>query len=139
MRAAKPAHLFVYGSLRRSPEGTHRFLLPYAEYVADGYMQGRLYEVDGYPGAVETADVHEHVQGEVYRVLAPEGLFERLDRYEECDPAFAHPHEYVRKAVQVTLSGGGSVTAWVYVFNRSTAGLRHIISGDYREYRGSRH
>lgn len=132
-----PAYLFVYGSLLSTSARTHRLLAPYVQYVADGCMQGRLYEIDGYPGAVETVAAGEYVQGEIYRMLAPAELFERLDRYEECAPAFAHPHEYVRKAVQIALTSGGNVTAWVYVFNRSTAGLRRIASGDYREYSGN--
>jgi gamma-glutamylcyclotransferase (GGCT)/AIG2-like uncharacterized protein YtfP len=128
-----PEYLFVYGSLRRTTSGVHQYLASDAEYVAEGSMQGRLYEINGYPGAIETADLNERVFGELYRVRAMSMLLARLDAYEESDATFPQPHEYVRKVLPVKLCDGDSVMAWVYVFNRSIAGLRHIISGDYRE------
>src|SRR5688572_9600990 len=128
-----PEYLFVYGSLRRTAAGVHQYLVLDAEYVAEGSMQGRLYEINGYPGAIETADVNERVFGELYRGPAMQKLLARLDAYEECDTTFPQPHEYVRKVLPVTLCNGASVMAWVYLFNRNIAGLRYIGSGDYRE------
>lgn len=126
-------YLFVYGSLRKVASTIHPYLMHDAEYVGNGYMQGRLYEIKGYPGAVETANAHERVLGEVYLILAGPVLLERLDAYEECNAAFTQPHEYVRKVVPVTLHDGSSVMAWVYVFNHDVSGLRQIRSGNYRD------
>jgi gamma-glutamylcyclotransferase (GGCT)/AIG2-like uncharacterized protein YtfP len=128
-----PDYLFVYGSLRRTASGLHRYLACDAEYVADGSIQGRLYDINGYPGVIETVDVNERVVGELYRGLAMPALLERLDEYEECNALFPQPHEYVRKVLPITLSSGERMMAWVYVFNRDVAGMRHIRSGDYRE------
>jgi gamma-glutamylcyclotransferase (GGCT)/AIG2-like uncharacterized protein YtfP len=128
-----PEYLFVYGSLRRTAAGVHQYLAPHAEYVAEGWMQGRLYEINGYPGAIETADANERVFGELYRAPVMPALLARLDAYEECDATFPQPHEYKRKVLLVQLCDGGCVMAWVYVFNRSVAGLRHVSSGDYRK------
>lgn len=130
----KPEYIFVYGSLRRTAAGIHQYLACDAEYVADSSIQGQLYEIDGYPGAVESADVDKRVVGELYRVRTMPALLARLDAYEECDANFPQPHEYVRKVLPVMLRDGHFVMAWTYLFNRSIAGLRPISSGDYREH-----
>ncbi len=94
-------------------------------------MAGRLFTVDGYPGVVESTDISERACGEVYRILRGYLLLPRLDEYEQCSERFAKPHEYVRKRVPVRLAAGGSLTAWAYVYNRDTAKLRPIRSGDF--------
>lgn len=124
--------IFVYGTLRRATASKmHDVLARYAEYLAQGYMQGKLYEVSNYPGAVESDSSDERVVGEVYRILDRELLFTQLDEYEECSPKFPPPHEYVRKKLPIYLTGKQNILAWVYLFNHEVAHLQQIRSGDY--------
>jgi len=109
----------------------YNVLTRYCEYAADGYMQGKLYEVSGYPGAIESGSSEDRVHGEVYRILDKELLFAQLDEYEACSAQFPQPHEYVRKILPVSVSGKEDMLAWVYVFNHDVAHLQQIRSGDY--------
>jgi gamma-glutamylcyclotransferase (GGCT)/AIG2-like uncharacterized protein YtfP len=125
-------YIFVYGTLRRAAASNmYKVLTRYCEYVADGHMQGKLYKVAGYPGAIESASIDDRVHGEIYRILDKELLFAQLDEYEECGAQFSQPHEYVRKKLPVSVSGKEDMLAWIYLFNHDVAHLRQIRSGDY--------
>ena len=39
------------------------------EYYAEGIMQGILYEVCGYPGAIQSNSANDKVFGELYQLL----------------------------------------------------------------------
>lgn len=97
-------------------------------------MCGILYEVCGYPGAIESNDGKAEVLGEVYKMLDPHQMLAILDDYEECSGSFAQPHEYSRKQIKIKLGGGGFVLAWVYLYQRDVSGLRRILSGDYLDF-----
>jgi gamma-glutamylcyclotransferase (GGCT)/AIG2-like uncharacterized protein YtfP len=130
--------IFVYGTLRKeTATSMYHVLARYCEYFSDGLMQGKLYEVDGYPGAIESDNPNDVVQGEIYRIIYREKVLSKLDEYEECTDSFPQPHEYVRRKLLISLSGGGSISAWVYVFNRDVTGLFQIKNGDYLGYLNS--
>lgn len=95
-------------------------------------MQGRLFEVAGYPGAIQSADPAARVRGEIYRIRRGASVLQELDAYEECTPEFPRPHEYLRKRVAVSVDDGPQLACWVYLFNRDVSMLRWIRSGDYR-------
>lgn len=125
-------YVFVYGTLRRDAATPMSYLLAqHCSHFADGYMQGRLYRVDGYPGAIESDKPKDRVYGEVYRLVNPCLILPELDNYEECTGKFPEPHEYTRKKLPITLIGGACITAWVYVYNHSVSNLMRIKSGDY--------
>lgn len=127
--------IFVYGTLRKAiAGGCHDVLARYSDYVADGYLQGTLYEVNGYPAAVESANSHDKVYGEVYKMADSCLVLPALDAYEECTPDYPKPHEYSRKQLAVSLLNGSRVQAWVYIFNHKTSHLTRIKSGDYLHY-----
>jgi gamma-glutamylcyclotransferase (GGCT)/AIG2-like uncharacterized protein YtfP len=127
--------LFVYGTLMRSA-GTclHRLPAQHAAYVGNAIFQGKLYRVNYYPGAVKSQSVLDRVCGELYRLLAPDDLLARLDQYEECSPEFPEPTEYARSKESVFLDNGGTVCAWVYLYNWPLEKLKRIESGDFRPY-----
>lgn len=122
--------LFVYGTLRRHLIQNQR-LQRNAEFIAEASMRGRLYLVNGYPGAVDSTDFADNVLGELYRIHRPPALFNILDDFEECSAKFAKPHEYRREQRQVNLPDGRQITAWVYLYNRDVADLTQIVSGDF--------
>ncbi len=127
--------IFVYGTLRQEcASPMHGVLAQYGEYFSAGTLQGTLYEVKGYPGAIESDRSTELVYGELYRIIDQEKIFAELDDYEECSPAFPHPHEYIRKKAKVSLPEGGNLTAWVYIYNHGVSQLTRIEGGDYMQY-----
>lgn len=129
---ASDDYLFVYGTLRQGAGSPwHATLSRSAEYVSPASMQGELYEVDGYPGAIQADQGAGRVVGELYRIRNSENLLVLLDEYEECSANFPQPHEYVRMRVGISLPNSGTVVAWVYLYNRDVAGLERIESGDY--------
>lgn len=124
--------IFVYGTLRREAASSmHHLLSGYCEYFADGYMQGKLYEIDGYPGFTESGNVEDQVHGELYKIINGDLLFTELDEYEACSDKFPQPHEYVRKKLPVSVASNELIDAWVYVFNYDVSDLRQIESGNY--------
>ncbi|MCF6325167.1 MAG: gamma-glutamylcyclotransferase [Gammaproteobacteria bacterium] len=130
-------YLFVYGTLRggvlRSDAGERAFsqLEADASFMGLATMDGRLFEVDGYPAGCYQFAVGSDVIGDLYQVDAAAALFVTLDAYEESDPHFEQPREYQRQRVPVSLSDGSVVYAWVYLYHRSIDALLMIESGDY--------
>ncbi len=127
--------LFVYGTLRRKynhPAST--YLNKFGRFITDASMRGDLFEIAGYPGAVESHQSHHHVFGELYAIEDVHRLFASLDEYEECSERYPPPHEYCRKKINITTAAGENVMAWTYLYCRPTHKLQKIPSGDYLQY-----
>lgn len=125
-------YIFVYGTLRRDAGHVmHGILAKNASFVGNAVYQGRLYMIETYPGAVPEDDPQCLVHGEVYRLDEIDAALPTLDEYEQCGELFLHPTEYERKKQIVHLKDGGSIEAWVYLYNRPTIGLNEITSGDF--------
>jgi crotonobetaine/carnitine-CoA ligase len=123
--------LFVYGTLRAGTGHPKQTLLARgADYVGRARFGGRLHRVAHYPGLVETDVPSEFVVGDVFRLRDPATLLRELDAYEGCHPDDpAAPYARVRR--EVRLEAGGTVTAWLYLYNRSIDTLERIESGDF--------
>lgn len=133
---ADPAHLFVYGLLRRRlGHRMGRLLQARAVYVGEGVMDGRLYDLGPFPGAVPGPPGRGEVRGEVYRLGRRPRLLAALDAYEACGPDDPEPHVYERRPVAVRLAAGGTLDAWIYVYKGHISGLRRVPGGDYPAYR----
>lgn len=129
---AKDDFLFVYGTLRRDANSEmYHLLAQHAEFTDKGQLQGRLYTVENYPGAIPSTDPQDVVHGEVYRLRKSAPILSRLDQYEGCGPGFTEPTEFVRSKKLITLRSGNSLDAWVYIYNRPITGLAIIESGDF--------
>lgn len=125
--------LFVYGTLmRRHNNPAAAELHRKALFIAEGRVQGQLFQLKGYPGLALSKSSRHHVHGEVYGGIDA-ALWAKLDAYEECDMARPSHSEYLRVPVTVTLIGSGEsqMSAATYVYNRPTQGLRVIKSGRY--------
>jgi gamma-glutamylcyclotransferase (GGCT)/AIG2-like uncharacterized protein YtfP len=124
--------LFVYGKLRQgNANAMAGSLHTNSEFVAMATLQGMLYEVDDYPGAVESHNPNDRVVGELYRLRDSNRVFQKLDRFEGCWRGFPEPHEYIRKTVSVSLDNGDKVTVWAYIYNHDVSDLERIMTGDY--------
>ncbi len=105
-----------------------RLLAEHAEFLAAASYQGKLYNIEDYPGAVPSEDMNDSVPGEVYLLHRADITLALLDRYEEVGPEFAEPNEYNRLKQAVLLENGRGLTAWVYVYNHPTKDLVRIQS-----------
>jgi gamma-glutamylcyclotransferase (GGCT)/AIG2-like uncharacterized protein YtfP len=124
--------LFVYGTLRKNHiSRCHHLFANDWQFIADGYLCGRLYEVAGYPGAIASDNPEERVAGEIYALNNAKNTLVLLDAYEECAGSFPLPHEYVRKSLPICLHNGSPMLAWTYLYNWDVSRLTAIPSGDY--------
>lgn len=129
--------IFVYGTLLKlTANAMHDVLARDCEFVGDAYMQGKLYEVRGYPGVIESANKNDKVVGEVYKVIIKDDdrVLRELDTYEGCTEAYLAQYEYIRKKLPVSLATGGIVSAWIYLFNQDVTDLQQIETGDYLDF-----
>ncbi|TAM82641.1 MAG: gamma-glutamylcyclotransferase [Acidobacteria bacterium] len=53
--ALEGARLFVYGTLRKGNQAHELPLGQYPRFIENGHVQGRLYNLGGYPGAIWSA------------------------------------------------------------------------------------
>jgi len=127
------ANLFVYGSLltaERHPMGER--LSREARLVGAATLQGRLYAISWYPGAVDSADPGDLVHGEIFALADPAASLAWLDQYEGVThgPAsVTKPAEYARLEREVRLVDGSRRTAWVYLYQRPVDGRTWIAGG----------
>lgn len=126
-------YIFVYGTLcRKTGSGAYGYYIrPYADFVGEATVQGRLYRVDFYPGLVHSEEMGDLVRGEVFRLRKPEETLARLDVYEGCNQGGRGPDEYIRRQVAVRLATGETIQAWVYIYNQPVEDLDLIASGDF--------
>jgi gamma-glutamylcyclotransferase (GGCT)/AIG2-like uncharacterized protein YtfP len=123
-------NLFVYGSLMSSaghPMGER--LRREARLLGEASIEGRLYRISWYPGLVAGDGTHSRVHGEVYALNSPVPTLQWLDAYEGLGSGPADQHDYERVEREVVLASGSQVTACVYVYRKTTAGLRPIPDG----------
>jgi len=115
-----PAHVFVYGTLRRS--GSNYFRMDGAEFRSAATVHGRLYQIDWYPGLVldEAAD---EVMGEIHQVSP--NMLEALDQFEG--------PEYRRVRVDVACGGDhrSPLPVWVWEWLGPVDETRRITNGDW--------
>ena len=124
MPKVRQTNLFVYGTLRKSAKHTlHRLLLERADFLGTGSIQGKLYDLGRYPGAVCSSRSSDRVTGEIYRLRGGEKSFELLDRYEG--------KQFKRRRVSVLLRTGARLGAWAYLYCGAVREPRRITSGDY--------
>lgn len=126
----KKEYLFVYGTLRRDIKNQMWHVLArHAEYLGEGAFQGKLYNIGEYPGAVPSNKPTDIVKGEIYVLRDRAQVLKALDEYEGSDGTPSA--EFSRKIIKVSKEGGKEISAWVYLYNHSTKGLKQILSGDY--------
>ncbi len=129
--------LFVYGSLRRGANHPASSVIrEYAKYICNGKCRGLLFMAEGYPAAVFSDDSSDFIEGELYRLINPKKVFRTLDRYEGYDPNNTAQSLYLRQKTKIHCRSRSlhTVSAWIYLYNRSTEQLTQIESGDYLSY-----
>jgi len=127
----EPRHLFVYGTLmRRSRSPYAQLLRARAQFVGEGWTPGRLYHLGRFPGAVFGDDCTTRVYGELF-LLRSGTLLAALDAYEGCGGQGTKPDLFYRDVVEVRLTRGGMLPAWVYPFAGAVRGRTLVASGRF--------
>jgi gamma-glutamylcyclotransferase (GGCT)/AIG2-like uncharacterized protein YtfP len=109
--------LFVYGTLLPGKESPLKdYILEACEIVGEGWIQGKLITLEGYPGLIETSDSRHNVNGVILKLRDPSDNLKVIDNYEEIGPNYPVPQEYIRVKRKVHTSGGIKI-CWVYIYN----------------------
>ena len=128
------SQLFIYGTLLHPTLSTFaQFLQSHGRLLGDAQIKGRLYDVGSYPALIYDPNASNSVKGKLVELLDESLVLDRLDEYEGCHPSQALPHLYLRQLLPLE-ANGTKLEAWVYVYNRPTASLHWIKSGDYWSY-----
>lgn len=126
----------VHGSLSAGQEG--RKELPgignMMSLVGRATIAGMLFDLGEYPGLVLGGE--SLVFGELYRIHTEsvQEFFHRLDVFERFFPDNPSESLFVRQMVHLVEP---KTDAWLYVYNRDTAGSPIVTSGKWQNYRRS--
>ncbi len=124
MNPAFVEQLFVYGLLR--PDDAPVAIRPAiedAEDLGEASIRGKLFNVHNkFPAAVEGDGV---IHGHLLRWTSVVD-WQTLDHWEGCD---RNPPLYYRTVTRVTLAPGHLLDAWVYWWQGSSEGLKHLPTG----------
>lgn len=119
-------YLFAYGTLLPglAPEEIASEV-DKLQPVGEGFVDGKLYDLGSYPGAVIDSASAWIVYGTVYELPEDANLLRKLDAYEG--------PEYARIEQLVTLVAGGVCTCWVYDYQGKPSEERFIESGRWED------
>ena len=131
LRPLLSSYLFVYGTLMRGGKSPYaRLLQARAIFTGTASVEGRLYNLGGFPGLVHVPGCGRAVHGEVYR-LGAGGLLDNLDAYEGCRESDPEPGLFRRERIEARLANGSPLTVWTYLYTGETAGRPQIASGRF--------
>lgn len=126
-------YLFAYGTLQ--PGDAPARIAPAAAKlrpVGKGCVNGVLYDLGGYPGAVPDANATGRIAGTVLELPEDENFLRRLDAYEGFDPQSPGQSEFVRVRQTVELETGRTLECWIYRYNQDPRGMPAVGSGKWR-------
>ena len=126
--------LFVYGTLKwEMIDSVMPQVVPYLNYETNGYVAGKLFDVDHYPGAVPASSVRYKIFGQLLSVKTgfERYIFQTLDEYEGCDETNVANSLFRREKTKVYINNIDSLEAWIYWYNRPVSRLTEITGGIY--------
>ena len=106
-------------------------LLSQGRYVGSAWTAGRLVALGEYPGLLDGEGV---VHGELYYfddIDAALTMVDPIEGYNECDPDGSLYRRVERK---VLVDPARSVTAFLYVYNRSVDSAPLVPDGDWHQF-----
>lgn len=132
-------YIFLYGTLL--PElATDEIAGIISRLRPIGYarVQGSLYDLGEYPGAVIDSSSENAIRGEVFELPEDESLIKALDEYEGYDPEDSNNSLFVRLKIAVEMDDGRRLDSWVYVYNQDIRSAIVIPDGDYAKWSSER-
>ena len=130
------SYLFAYGTLQ--PEYAPPAVAPAVAKlnpIGQGFANGVLYDLGGYPGAVLDPSTNQTITGHVLELPEDGKVLREIDAYEEFDPAAPEHSQFIRVLHPVVLATGGTLQCWIYVYNRDPGSARILPGGLYRRSR----
>jgi gamma-glutamylcyclotransferase (GGCT)/AIG2-like uncharacterized protein YtfP len=127
------SYLFAYGTLQPAcapPAIAHAVAKLHP--IGEGFANGVLYDLGGYPGAVLDSSSDQRITGLVLHLPEDANVLREIDAYEEFDPAAPDTSQFIRILHPVVLATGESLRCWIYVYNRNLGSARILPSGVYR-------
>lgn len=127
------SYLFAYGTLQPEyapPSIAHA--VAKLRLIGEGFANGVLYNLGGYPGAVLDSSTDQTITGLVLQLPEDANALGDLDAYEEFDPAAPNSSQFIRILHPVVLTKGGTLQCWIYVYNRDPGSARILTDGVYR-------
>jgi len=112
------AYLFVYGTLL--PAHAPADIAPVVSMlrpIGEGSVNGVLYDLGEYPGAVLDPSSSFQITGTVFQLPDDPSVLRALDAYEEFDPDTPGASLFLRVLQPVALTKGGTLQCWIYVYN----------------------
>jgi pyruvate carboxylase len=135
LNATATYYLFVYGTLRTAMNNPlHKIIRGDVEWIGETEVQGELYDLGNYPGAVPSHDKASLITGEVLKIKSEEKVLKILDEYEGLSQTDPGNTEFRRDEVNIKLPAGNEAKAWIYWYNFSTEGKERIAEKDYLDY-----
>ncbi len=133
-------YLFVYGTLRKSLIGAQKSteliqIMSSLAFIGTGSVNGQLYDLGDYPGAIVGENFDNKIYGEIYQLDDPQAVLTVLDQYEGFIPGELEASLFARVKEKITMLDGSLMEGWMYVYNDWVATGKLIESGDYAEYR----
>ncbi len=113
--------VFVYGTLRAG--ASNHFRLEGAELLGEGWVLGRLYRIDWYPGLLLDEEGIP-VRGEIYEVERE--MLRKLDSFEG--------GEYERLKDRVHLKDGNEVEVWLYEYRGAVEEGNELVPADWLQH-----
>ena len=101
--------------------------------VGKGVVNGALYDLGDYPGAILDPASGRTISGTVFKLANDANILRQLDEYEGFDPRAPQESLFLRQLHPVTLTDGKTkrLNCWVYVYNRKPDPTRLVHSGIY--------
>jgi len=122
--------IFVYGTLKRG-FAQHKLLLGKTQFIANGWVKGKLYKISYYPGAKLSKS--GKIYGEIYKIKKPYlyRLLKELDEYEEIGYKFTKPFEY-KRVVAKAHTKNTTYNVWFYEYQGKVDKKNLIKSGIFK-------
>ena len=123
-------HLFTYGTLQPdlAPDEIAHIVRRF-EVIGKGTVQGTLYDLGSYPGAVIDPACPRRIAGTVFRLPEDPSVLRHLDAYEEFYPELPEASQFIRRIRPVQLTNGPVLDCWIYEYNRPPGRAPIVESG----------
>ena len=122
--------LFVYGTLLDEDNKYGIYLRDNSEFFSSGQIEGILYDIGEYPGAILSAGGDDFIYGIILQIDEPSEVLALIDMYEGFGEDQPQPNEFIRVLTEAE-TDRGRVNCWIYLYNLPVYGLMPIETWRY--------